>query len=448
MTAEFPVPQATVEAGLLSTCSSMSQWLELSIFTAEDFVAHREIYQFFDSHLRQYGVLPTHSQISTRFDWQPPIGEFRYWLDEMKRYSTARKVLEAIREGYAQISDPNQALGTLLNKLSIIRSEQSNHIQASDSSAGTRLSKFDARTELIYNGDSILGLPTGMKILDDTKQGWIPSSMVGCYARPGVGKTWWLLREGAICWMNGYTVLAITPEMPANMLDLRIDVLLGEMLGRPIDYNKLLEGDPAIRENYEFITGILAQSQRWWTYDSLEDRPIGVGDIAALIRQHDPDIVLIDGVSLLRSDVRGQVWEQMKDICYGLKNLGTIHEVPLLVTHQAVNSARGRRTEIENVGRGDDFLMPSLNDAAYGDAFVQACSDIITMCADKNVTYMNWYSIRKHRERGWSHGLPARMAFAVDFARGKMIDMSELGYNEEAAGARARQLLNLPNRPS
>lgn len=439
----FPVPQEAVEAGLLNAVGeSTARWLEIAHISTDDFTAHREVYLFMRQYLQQYGKLPSHNQISTRFEWHPPIGDFQYWLVEMRRYVLARHVLEVMQAGHAVISQPEQALGLMLERLSLIRSEQSNHIQATDANAGERYQKYLARQEHIYRSNNILGLPTGMRIFDDTRVGWIPGSLVGTYARPSVGKTWWLMWEGMHTWFNGGSVLAITPEMPANMLSLRIDVLAGAALEIPIEYNKLLIGHPEVQDDYLRITQIMEQSQRWWTYDSLEDQAIGLGQLIGLIRQHDPDIVLIDGVSLLRSDSRGSTWEQMRDMMYGLKNIATIHEKPILVTHQAVNSARGRRTEIEAVGRGDDFIMPSLNDAAYGDSFVAACSDVITMVADPESDYVRWYSIRKARERSFPV-LPARMAFAWQPGFGRIIDLSHLGHNREAVGQETRRLLGV-----
>lgn len=441
---KFQLPTESIEAGLLiSIAGDMNRWLEISTFTSEDFIAHRSVFQFVGQYLQQYGALPSNSLINSKFELHAPIGDYQYWISEFRRYALARRVLEALQEGYSKISDPNAALSLLLDKLSILRSQQTNHIQATDSSASERLERFDYRTENIFTSKQMLGLKTGMRIIDDTLIGWTPGSLVGIYARPGVGKTWWLLWQGIQAWLTGKTVLCIAPEMPANMLNLRIDVLLAKALGHPIDYGKLLTGDPSIRANYDLVTRVLAQSQRFWTYDSIDDRTVGLGDIAALIRQHSPDLLLIDGISLLKSDVRGQLWEQMKDLCYGAKNLGTIYEIPIIMTHQAVNSARGKRTEVTQIGRGDDFLMPSLNDAAYGDSFVAACSDVITMCGEPSSSNVIWYSLRKFRERGFQQELPARMALIKDFGRGIIHDASQYGYNMDAVGQEMRQVLGM-----
>lgn len=434
----YPVKQEDVEAGLLNAVGqNMSLWTETySSFTSDDFIAHRDIFHFIASYLAEYGSLPSHGQISTRFNWQPTIGDFPYWYKEMERYVRARQVLEAIKEGYDKIADPTESLNVMLQKLSIIRSHMSNHVQASDASAEERLVKFDARTEYVLKGGNMIGLPTGMSIIDDTRVGWTAGSLVGLYARPGIGKTWWLMWQGINTWIKGGVVLAITPEMPANMLNLRIDTIAGAALGFPLDYQKLQQGDPSggIRENYEEVVKIMSKSQRWWTYDSMEDHAMRIEDFASLIRQHRPSIVLIDNLSSFLGSIRGGAgWEQMRELMSGLKNIGTVSEVPIIITHHA------RRIE----RRGDDDFMPSLNDAAYGDAFVTFCSDIITMVPDNSMNHLIWYAIRKHRERGWRTELPVRMGMAVDFSKGKIIDLSYLGHNPEAVGAEARRLLNL-----
>lgn len=442
---QFAISQDHLEQGLLlAAIHSQANWLTLKdAVTTDDFTAQKAIFRFVEEYQIQYGSLPSSEVITARFQWHPPVGDFNYWLVEMKRYILARKLTEAMKDSYNLIGEPEKTLSLLLERLSLIRSQQSNHIAAYDSSAGERLEKYRLRNEFLFNQQKLIGLRTGMMILDNTRIGWTPGELTGLYARPGVGKSWWLMWEGALSWMDGRTILCISNEMPASQLSLRIDVVIGQMLGLPIEYTGLLVGDPEVEKNYTQITNILQESQRWWTYDSLNQHKIGLGDITALIRQHDPDLIIIDNMHNLRSDFRGQTWEQMKDLCYGLKEIATIQEKPIIMTHHAVNSARGRRTENTNPGRGDDFLMPSLNDAAYGDAFVQACSDVITMCGDPKSKYINWYSLRKTRERGFQQDPPPRMALACDFAHGRIVDLSERGHNPGAVGEEAMRLLGL-----
>lgn len=440
----FPYPQGNVEQGLISAAlSSSEKWLELKqYFASEDFTVQRGVFMFAEQYKEEYNNLPTEHIIGSRFDWHPPLGDFQYWLNEMRRYTMASKLTQAMMEAFKEVADPYKARDILLEKLSAERSRETNHIQAYDASAAERWQKYLLRNEYIYNTGNMLGLRTGMRIIDETRIGWTPGNMVGLYGRPGVGKSWWLMWQGALAWMEGNRVLAISGEMPANQLSYRIDVLLGQMLGFPIEFSALQIGDPSVKENYFQITNLLKRSKNFWVYDSTDYDRVGLNDITDLVRLHQPDILLIDNISLLKTRP-AQAWEQMRELSYGLKHKSTVHEIPVLVTHQASNTARGKRSEIESPGRGDDFVMPSLNDAAYGDAFVQACSDVITVCGDKQSKYILWYSLRKTRDRGWQQAMPMRMAFAWDIGHGNIIDLSERGYNPEAIGQEARRVLKL-----
>lgn len=445
MTQAFPVPQDAVEAGLLSSLNqSMQHWIDIQqTFTTDDFTSHRDIFIFIQQYLGQYSVLPTSSLLATRFQWSPPIGEFAYWMIEMKRYSQARKVLEVLNEGFQQIQNPEAALDTVLQKLSRIRSRNNNHAQATDASALDRLEMFDNRTEYIFHGGHMLGIKTGFDVINDTRMGYCAGDLIGCYARIGVGKSWWLVNEGAIAWMEGYSVLMITPEMPASRLNMRIDTVLADKMGHTLDYNKLLTGDPTVRPAYEQVTNILAESDRWWTYDSFEGRRIGLRELETLIAIHKPDIVGVDVLHTMNSQVRGQMYERIHDLTYGCKDLATRFDLPILVTHHASNTERGRRVSEGTPGRSDTFVMPTLNDAAYGDAFVQACSEVITMCPEPTSQNVNWYALKKTRERGWRTPLAPRMGIAIDFGFGRMIDLGRLGYDPEAVGNAAREVLGI-----
>lgn len=436
----FKLQQSSVEEGLLNAAKSMEQWVEVSQFDADDFV-RKDLFLFFSQYVQQYGNIPHTSQVSGRFTWSPPIGDFAYWLDEMRRYTLARRLLVILKEVNNKIATPSEALSLLMDKASLLRARDNHHIQAYDASAMERLDLFDARTEHIFNTDQILGVPTGIRVLDDTQIGWLPGSLVGIFARPSVGKTWWLMWFGFQAWLRGYAVLAIAPEMPANHLSLRLDALIASLLGFPIHYESLSKGNPVIRENYEKVLKHLSKSSRWWTYDSFGDRNVGLSELGSLVRQHKPDIVLIDGVARMRSN-KSSEWEKLMENCYGLKDLATINEVPILMTHWSINVMKGRKVNEESVsGRGDTFVMPSLNDAAYGDSFVQSCSDVITMVPDELSPNVTWFSLKKHRERGWSNPLPSRMALATNFAYGQIIDLSIHGYNPGLVGEESRRLL-------
>ena len=430
---------STIEAGLVGSLTSADSLAEVQRagLSAEDFIVYGDVFRFLSTYLQQYQALPSRDQILARFpEWNPPQGDFRFWLDEKCRFTLAYRAQIAIKDALTAIEErPETAIRELSVRLGDISLHTAGHIEATDATIGTRLERYQYRVEEFQRqkGQHIWGIPTGLRIIDETHQGWMPGELVGFYARPTVGKTWMLIRAGAIAWMYpSNRILFISPEMPANQIALRIDALLAGQLVYPFSHSKVYSGDPTMADKYQQLAGVVQQHERWFTVDSVGNRMPTVSDISALHKQLRPNLILIDGVSLLRDEQNAKSsWEQMRNICYGLKAFATTAQVAIIVSHQTVNTRRGHRGEMDVAqGRGDDWIMPSLNDAAFGDSFVQACSTIFTMCPDRDDPRIRWYSIRKTRERDIV--FQPRLALAWNVDCGKIIDLGHLRQDMEA----------------
>ena len=95
--------------------------------------------------------------------------------------------------------------------------------------------------------------------------------------------------------------------------------------------------------------------------------------IAGLVRKHNPEFVVIDGVYLVAtSDSRKAAWEQSHALFYGLKNLATSTNTPIMVSTQATRDAANM------------FTPPRADQVAFGDALIRAADVAIAMCAVAN----------------------------------------------------------------
>lgn len=414
-------------------------------YSKDDFVSGAQIYSFVVDYKQKYRVLPTSSTLKSAFDdWNPPEGEYAYWLDIFRRYTIARKAEAAIYEALKQMAAaPEAAIPKLVTDLSSLRMAGSTHIVATDESIGQRLEKFKLRSEAFTQDPGlVLGIPTPFTVLNDTHQGWMPGELVGIFSRPTVGKTWTLLECGVVAWVAGFRVLLVSPEMPANQIALRIDTIQAAHLGIRFSHKLAYSGNPALLPSYEALAEKVGDSKRWWTVDSWEGREVGLTDVKTLTEMFNPDIILIDGISLLRPEInRSGEWEHMKYNIYGLKHWATYKAIPIIVTHQSVNTRKGQRKDNDAAqGRGDDWIMPTLNDAAYGDAFVQGCATVIAMCSDRVHHDRRHYSVRKARERDINYAQHPRdvIYWAVD--QGIIEDLSRFGGDEEMAAKYINQL--------
>lgn len=433
-----PLPASAIEAGLLAAAGTdIEKFIKIGAtgLATEDFVVWGEVYAWQRDHLMKYSTLPTAEQIKLKFsEWAPPDGELAYWLAEMKRLATTRKAQIIMREAMLNVErDPGEAVSKAVSDLARLRAAGNQHMSASDENAGHRFDMFERRVAYRkeHGEDFLIGIPTGLETLDDTHIGWVPSEFVGFYARPTVGKTWMLVREGAIAWANGRKVMMVSPEMAVSQIELRIDVFMARAMGVNLSHQAIFTGDEQQREQYRRYTEAVKEIKRWWTFDSWGGKAFSVGDIRSLAEQLEPDLILIDGVSLLRTDSRRDKagWEKMDENCEALKAIATAADIVIMASHQSVNTRRGQRGERDGGGgRGDDWVMPNLNDAAGGDALVRNCSSIFTMCPDKELSNIRWYSVRKTRERFIKDWKP-RMALRWNVDAGQIDDLGKHGDN-------------------
>ena len=214
----------------------------------------------------------------------------------------------------------------------------------------------------------IVGMPTGISYFDSVHRlGWFRGELVGILGRLYIGKSWMLIYHGALAWLANYRVLLLSPEMPKEEAEARLDCTIFGLHNIHCDISDLYRGYKPTAEQEE-VAAKMAKHTNWITISSDDDRPFGLGEIPRLIRQFSPDLLLIDGLPLISAATRGkQLWEQIKDISYGLKNIAVGMNIAILVTHQANRDA-------SNTAR-----PPQLHEIAYGDAFAQACDRMLVL---------------------------------------------------------------------
>ena len=134
----------------------------------------------------------------------------------------------------------------------------------------------------------------------------------------------------------------------------------------PVDITDLYRGFKPSKAQEDLLRSV-AERSNWITLTSDKGRAFRLGEIPRIVREYSPDLLLIDGLLLVGAESRGQPWEQIKDLSYGLKNLAIAKQVPLIVSHQATRSAH-------NTAR-----PPGMHEVAYGDAFGQACDRVLAL---------------------------------------------------------------------
>lgn len=185
------------------------------------------------------------------------------------------------------------------------------------------------------NKSGITGVPSGFPALDFLTAGWQKSDLIIVAARPGMGKTAFMLsilRNAAI--ENRIPVAFFSLEMSSSQLVTRL--MSSEAEVRSGQFRKGQLDDEAIKK-------IVAKTER------LSSAPIFIDDTPALSMfelrtkcrklklQHNVQLIIVDYLQLLTSDSRKTTFNREQEIAYisrSLKSLAKELDVPIITPSQ------------------------------------------------------------------------------------------------------------------
>jgi replicative DNA helicase len=196
--------------------------------------------------------------------------------------------------------------------------------------------------EASKNSDGVSGVPTGFKDLDRITSGWQKSDMIVIAARPGMGKTAFVLsmaRNTAVDYNQGVAIFSL--EMSSVQL---VNRLISSETG--ISSEKLRKGNLAPHEFQQLHerVGKLSKAPLF-----LDDTPaLSIFDLRAkcrrLKRQHDIKMVIIDYLQLMTAGAaaKGNREQEISAISRSIKEIAKEIEVPIIALSQLSRSVETR----------------------------------------------------------------------------------------------------------
>jgi replicative DNA helicase len=393
-----------LEARLLASLPSVEAFEGLSDqgIRPEAFIHHRPLYNYIAELVREHRHLPRLRDLKAVFNlpaWvERKPHEFEWLVSEFQRLATAREVQDIVERGVEQYGDdPDALVNTLIRNLSTIASQQGKQISVTDSSAEARFKRY---AEKAPPAGVILGIPTGLSYFDaQVRLGWLPGELIGVIGRTYLGKSWMLLYHGVRAWQNDKRVLFLTPELTVEEAEARFDGLVCGLHDIPVSVTELYRGFYPT-EAQKALASETAKRANWTTLSSATGKPFGLQDIPRLLRQFQPDLLLIDGLPhmVMMAKGRQSAWEQMLEVSYGLKDIAVGSEIPIMVAHQANRAAH-------NTAR-----PPGLHEIYMGDSFAHACDRVLVLSQPKSRPNELKITIQKFRK-----GKPLQGGISLDF---------------------------------
>ena len=357
----------------------------------KDFSKHNDAYKFVLRFFDDYGEFPSPEVLCENFptlDKTAQSVKFDYAVEVFKDQVLQRRIVQTIQAQRETVKDnPKKALSNIMVGLTDIEVIYDEDVKSYDTGALDRLEEWRERTKKRQMGAGLMGVPTSFKSINSTGVGWMPGELIAMFARPTIGKTWMCVHSAATAIHNGFKTLFISTEMTSSAISMRLDVVLAHMMGYKLSHTALRHGDNIDEKEYtDFLTA--SNRQSLLVCDHISGQVgISAEAIAGLVRKHNPEFVVIDGVYLISSgDPKKAAWEQSHALFYGLKNLATSTNTPVLVSTQATRDASNM------------FTPPRADQVAFGDALIRASDVAMAMCALEDEDNKRMVQFQKYRD--------------------------------------------------
>ena len=381
-----------IESGLVFGMQTRDD-LKKFVYPISAFAKHGDAYKFALSHFDEYGEFASDTTLMENYpllDSSARSLNLDYAIEVFSNQVVHRKVVGTFQENKLDVVDnPKRALVNIMSELNEIAVSFDEDISSyTDESAGEqRLEAWKKRREIREKGNGMLGIPTMFKSMNKTGVGWLDGEMISIFARPTIGKTWACVASAVDATLAGYKTLLVSTEMPRAQIEMRTDVVAANRLGYNFSHTAIKTGEPIDEQAYlEFLRDMGKESLL--VCDHIKgDASISLAGIESLIRKHQPDFVVVDGLYLVSSGQgKKQMWEQSHALFYGVKNLAMAHNIPIMVSTQATRDA------------ANIFEPPRPDQVAFGDALIRASDIALSMYGiidnDKNRAVM----MQKYRD--------------------------------------------------
>lgn len=409
---------ADVEIKLLSAiqyAGDIATLKEIGI-EAGSFLIFGQVFAYLEEYLAAYSELPRKTDIEVRFkdtdceiDLEEP-GNLEYYAGELRVLALARKLRVVIRgrigdHGVNLDSNPDEVARLLAIDLQDLQSTRSKNIAILDRDAMVRYGQLEARIAASTAGE-VIGIPTGLRCFDDYQEGWQAGEGIMIIGPKGSGKSWIMMLWATVAYKHGCKVLYFSPEMSWEECALRFDVLLANQYHKELSHTKIKTGTLVNMDEYREWLESLTERADFVCVDSIGARGFTLPSMLGLVEEHQPDIVFLDGIHLVK-DIRGeQKWETIKLTADGLKESALRRKTVAIWAGQV--DREGMRNATEPVSSGAQ--------AAYSKAAVEGADRLITLGMDSDNPFRRVFKVPNNRSgREWH--LKQNLIFNVDIGR-------------------------------
>ncbi len=401
-----------VEVELLS-CIKTPEDLALvtkAQITEKYFIVYPNAFTYLVDHVKSFGEVPARSLLETKDEGLFLASDsegITSWSEELVNLYLSREVSGAIERNLGRgllDADPRSTARTLTMDLNMLLRSRNLNTSRLDRDSINRFDKFLERQRIASEGN-LLGMPTGFKCFDDWQEGWAPGECVMIMGPKGIGKSWIMMHFATTAYVSGRKVLFLSPEMSWEECELRFDVQTAYKMGLSFGTHwDLKKGSQNLDiDAYKRFLEAISDREDFIIIDSDISGGFNLNGIAAMIDEHKPDLVLLDGIHLIREQGKSDHWVQIKNCADGLKAFAQLHKIVMIWSGQV---EKGAMKEIFEP-------VESAAYAAYAKASCEAANRVLSFANDRYDKKYKWFRVINSRDgREW--GGKQRLLFDVD----------------------------------
>ena len=381
--------------------------------TSKIITDYTDEWEWIELHFSRRGQVPSKPAFKSKFPdtTLKAVDDVGHYADEVRSHfatSSTFTVMERALDGLNRGSDPMKVVAELQRQL--IGITALSDIKADHDVFGDwqgLVADVESRVKRAKT-TGMAGVPTGWPTLDEHLGGYFPGCIYVFGARPGIGKSWSLIKSSAAAVMAGYTVQYNALEQASAQIAWRVQHLLSKQLGPGvIEAHDLMTGRiKDVGQYRDYVAGLsTAIPGRLLVNDTSRGR-VSPLTIAAQIERNSPDLVMVDYLQLMDTS---KDWQALAAVVGEIKLLSEQYQVPIVMASQ-LNRAQGITRE------------PPGSEAFSG-------SDAIGQDADALVTMSRWspstIKMRLAKHRHGKDGMRWWSAFDLQSGRFEEIDANE-----------------------
>ena len=387
--------QLVLENRLISSITTVKDVLfcQKEGVTSETFVIadpnHGDIWEYIENYGRDKEGLPTQGDLRSLYSFEATEpGDLKEYVLRARSAEVAAKARSLlINKSDGLSGEPMEAIRDIISGLSNLQVTTNRRELYLDEDAKERMEYFkEARNALSEGG--ILGIPTGLATFDKQGLGFRKGEVIVVIGGTGVGKSWLVTYMSVIAYEQGNKILMISPELTAEEVGPRFDVLLAHQRGVELSNMKIMLG----KEDYDKYQNWLVTTKgerRFGVIDSSDTgKRMTFADIWRYVKEHRPSMLVVDGLPLIASDSkREKGWEALKEGVEYLKALAMQEKIVVLIAHQPNRDA----------SKQNATTPPGLDKIGYAFAVAETANRIISIARVPGKEMWRQYTVPKIR---------------------------------------------------